>query len=1195
MGSKKEENLQLLIVEDEFILQEKLKDMLLNMGYKKLHVAQNVDEVEKCVAIHKIDLALMDLNLHGEFLGVDIAESIKQNHDIPSIFISSYDEQDVVDKAKKVNPFGYILKPVRERELKLALEMATYRLRFDESRYLAKQLNQEKAKAESLLAITEAIANINTGPELVRAIFNQVRKVFPFDEAGLFHLDFENQLERDLIVDYSYNTSDANEILKEKGVYGWLPLSSISKYIIQNKTLHIEVEDMYREFRHPHFELVKDLGFKKMIASRLSIGDEIVGFLAFWSKEFNEFEVKEEIFESLTNHLSIALNNIIVHEKLLEEKAKAESLLVITEAIANINTGPELVNAIFNHLQKVFPFDEAGLFHLDFENDMERDLIVDYGYDTSVVSEELKNAGLFSWMPMTALSKYLVENKYLQMSISEIYEKFKHPHFQFTGLLDFNEVMACSLESGGNTIGLLYFWSKKKNAFDNKKPLFESIAKHLNVALNNIITNETLKEEKTFKETLLEISEAATKIRNREQFGGIMLNTLKPIIHFDDVVLVYFSDNLKSFNILFTGAETARQEHQYYEKVTQQTFPVQGTPMEDLMKGEKLQFLETALTLEEYPKDPGLSLMMETDLNHSAAIKLYNRNELLGVLFFHFSSLDKMKQHKNELYLNIADQLSIAVANVLANEELLEKQKQKEEQLKLNRSLIKAKDFNSLLREIASTLNYRLSFDHFSVRVFDNERIYHHYLMKKDEQGNFFDLGKGLATKSHQVKIDDHAELMNSSTLPRILVGKTFDKVLETSQMNRRRNKYAGVRSVLEYPLEFSNGSKVLLTVSSTIEDAFSLESLKVFETYVAPIALGIQNLLAFEQIKKLKEDAEQVKDYLREEVDVHYNFGTIVGESNVLKKILMEISEVANTDSTVLITGETGTGKELVARAIHNASSRRDKTLIKINCAALPAQLLESELFGHEKGSFTGATHQRIGKFEVANNSTLFLDEIGELPMELQAKLLRVIQEKEFERIGSNKVIKTNARIIVATNRNLEQEIKEGNFRADLFYRLNVFPIKVPSLRERKEDLEHLANHFIKQKNINLGKNIKGLSEATLKEFTGYDWPGNVREMEHLIERAMISSKSPKLAIKIPKILDSDAETSSVYSPKSYKESEQEIILNALRYCGGRVRGEGGTAEMLELPPSTLESKMKRLGIKRKHIVLDNNTDYNY
>ncbi|MEO6176986.1 MAG: sigma-54 dependent transcriptional regulator [Flavobacterium circumlabens] len=307
-----------------------------------------------------------------------------------------------------------------------------------------------------------------------------------------------------------------------------------------------------------------------------------------------------------------------------------------------------------------------------------------------------------------------------------------------------------------------------------------------------------------------------------------------------------------------------------------------------------------------------------------------------------------------------------------------------------------------------------------------------------------------------------------------------------------------------------------------------------------------------------------------------------IIGTSPLLKEVIEKIKIVAPAETSVLILGESGTGKERVAHSIHDLSAHKSNPIVVVNCAALPHSLIESELFGHEKGSFTGANTLRIGKFEQAHNGTIFLDEIGELPLDSQVKLLRVLQEKEIQRLGGNKTIKINVRIVAATNRSLEKEVAEGRFRLDLYYRLNVFPIQLPTLKERKEDIEALAHYFLKKYASNSRKNVTGISPSALEQLMQYDWPGNIRELEHLIERNVLLAKTNEIEkFDLPSHPSNPLQEQSG-KMKSMEEMEKEHILNALLICDGKVSGPGGAAELLKMQPQTLYAKMKKLDIKQ-------------
>ena len=322
---------------------------------------------------------------------------------------------------------------------------------------------------------------------------------------------------------------------------------------------------------------------------------------------------------------------------------------------------------------------------------------------------------------------------------------------------------------------------------------------------------------------------------------------------------------------------------------------------------------------------------------------------------------------------------------------------------------------------------------------------------------------------------------------------------------------------------------------------------------------------------------------YLRDEIQAEHDFEEMVGASAALRAVLREVETVASTQATVLVTGETGTGKELIARALHNRSARQAKPLIKLNCATIPANLAESELFGHEKGAFTGALARKLGRFELANGGTLFLDEVGELPLDLQAKLLRVLQEGEFERVGGSQTLKTDVRVIAATNRDLEQRCREGQFRPDLYYRLNVFPIQSPALRDRREDIPLLVRHFVQKYAASLGKIIETVPLATLARLQACSWPGNVRELQHVIERAVIVSRGATLEFG-DWLREPTAETGAgKASVTTLEEMEREHILKTLEIAGWRVSGENGAARLLGLKATTLEARMKKLGIERK------------
>jgi formate hydrogenlyase transcriptional activator len=391
-----------------------------------------------------------------------------------------------------------------------------------------------------------------------------------------------------------------------------------------------------------------------------------------------------------------------------------------------------------------------------------------------------------------------------------------------------------------------------------------------------------------------------------------------------------------------------------------------------------------------------------------------------------------------------------------------------------------------------------------------------------------------------------------------------------------------GLRSAVSVPMSVKGKIIGTLHVGSRVCGAYGSDEASLLLGIGEQVALAIENLLAYEEIAALKSRLEEENVYLQEEVRTEAEFGDIVGESPAVLGVLASVRKVAKTDSTVLVTGETGTGKELIVRAIHDLSRRKDRLLVKVNCAALPAGVIESELFGHERGAFTGALTRKVGRFELANRGTLFLDEVGDLPLELQAKLLRVLQDGEFERVGGTQTLKVDVRVIAATNRDLGRAVAEERFRADLFYRLNVFPIVLPPLRKRLQDVPRLARHFAMLYASKMGKKVGPLNADALDRLTGYAWPGNVRELQNVIERAVIVSPDGRFELG-DFAAAPDGGSAKAQQARSLEDIERQHIISVLDETGWRVSGERGAAKILGLKRTTLEARMRKLEISRR------------
>jgi formate hydrogenlyase transcriptional activator len=390
-----------------------------------------------------------------------------------------------------------------------------------------------------------------------------------------------------------------------------------------------------------------------------------------------------------------------------------------------------------------------------------------------------------------------------------------------------------------------------------------------------------------------------------------------------------------------------------------------------------------------------------------------------------------------------------------------------------------------------------------------------------------------------------------------------------------------GVQFLCCVPLISRNRVLGTLNVATVHNKEFTSDDIDLLTQVASQFAIAVENALAYQQITELKDTLTEEKLYLEEEIRTEHRFDEIIGDSPALRTVLKQVETVAPTDSTVLILGETGTGKELIARAIHRLSGRRQRTFVKVNCAAIPTGLLESELFGHERGAFTGAIAQKLGRFELAHEGTLFLDEVGDIPLELQSKLLRVLQEREFERLGATRTIRVNVRLVAATNQDLIRMVGEHRFRSDLYYRLNVFPMTMPPLRERAPDIPLLVRYFVQQYAARMNKTITTIPTKSMDMLVRYHWPGNVRELENFIERSVILSQGAVLHVPLAELKVSEFHTALPVS--TLQDAERDHIVRALRESNWIIGGESGAAARLGMKRTTLNSKMKKLGISSR------------
>ena len=512
-----------------------------------------------------------------------------------------------------------------------------------------------------------------------------------------------------------------------------------------------------------------------------------------------------------------------------------------------------------------------------------------------------------------------------------------------------------------------------------------------------------------------------------------------------------------------------------------------------------------------------------------------------------------------------------AAASRAAQSELSRNHERLKLLLDLNNAIVSNLDLRDLLRAISASVRQVMKCDSVGVALPDpkDQRLRIHAVDFPEGRGLIREQGKvpGAEGPTHRVFREGEPIALDARALAALDAGN-----LAVAE---------GFQALCDVPLVSRNRTLGVLCLGRLHDEPFSCEEVDFVRQVAAQVSIAVENALAYREIAELKDKLAQEKIYLENEIRSELNFDSIVGRSAALQNVLRQVETVAPTGSTVLIYGETGVGKELVARAIHNLSPQGKNAFVKLNCAAIPTGLLESEMFGHEKGAFTGAVAQRIGRFELANHGTVFLDEVGEIPLDLQPKLLRVLQEREFERLGSSHTLHTDARLIASTNRDLAAMVKEQKFRMDLYYRLDVFPIRVPPLRERREDIPLLVRHFVQQFARRMNKTIDTIPSESMQALTQYAWPGNIRELQNLIERTVILSTGPVLQVP-PGALPTSLLVEDPRRQETLAEAERRTILEALKSSKWVLSGPHGAAVALGVKRSTLQFRMEKLGITR-------------
>ena len=653
---------------------------------------------------------------------------------------------------------------------------------------------------------------------------------------------------------------------------------------------------------------------------------------------------------------------------------------------------------------------------------------------------------------------------------------------------------------------------------------------------------------------------------------------LSKFIRFESVVLVLRDEKRGVLRLHALGAGASRGA----SEITELSLP--GTALHQMMEEQTPVFIEDVEAQSFNIPELRSSLETQEKITIAYAFPISTSRGKLGALVFGSKRTGEFSQDELESMRSLAAHVSLALDSALGFQAAEEYQ----------RELARERDRLSLLLEVNShVISHLEMYDLFraasvSICKFLRNDLTGFWLFEGDLKRLECIVFDVFATPGSpdltQLSVGDFTDSQLHEMrcrIPRLWPEERFQELPSEVQ---QQLEVRGIKTLLACSLVSERGPIGVLTVGSRRAHAFSPEDCDLIMQLSTQLSLVLDNALAYGRAEDLRRRLDDERLYLASEIGSEHNFGDIVGKSSALKAVLGQIKIAAPTNSTILLHGETGTGKELFARVIHQLSPRRDRTFVKLNCAAIPSGLIESELFGHEKGAFTGALMQKRGRFEVAHQGTLFLDEIGDISIDLQPKLLRALQEQEFERLGSSKTVHVDVRLIAATHRDLEAMIRDGEFREDLFYRLNVFPVEIPPLRERREDIPLLVQSFVSKLSREMRKSIKSIPKSTMAALTNADWPGNIRELANFVERAVILTQGEELYVPVAELKKSSA--SSRRDPnkaaRSFRDAEREAIIDALRASFGKISGPGGAGNILGLNRTTLQNKIKKLGITK-------------
>ncbi|MDR7372976.1 sigma 54-interacting transcriptional regulator [Flavobacterium aquidurense] len=1013
------------------------------------------------------------------------------------------------------------------------------------------------------------IAAVNDRSELLKTLNNSLSKLFDFTSIFIQYVDHYSGTYYPFLIDHQSKARNLNEFKALSNTRASLGDPIVRDAVEANKSFIISLKDFVNEEAVPYWIKINfEFGIREGLVTPLIVKNDVVGICYIWSENQGSFgEDFLLVMDALLMDLGYAISNTTINEMLTQREWTNELLFAFSHDLAEVKTREHLTCAVGTGLRNLVAFDEFLII----------DLLTDEQLPTFIFSNLIIENRQLQWLRSNSFIKNIFKkttdlNMPVILQLTDFDDADLPLCFSSLSNEKPQELLLKALPgASGPQFGLILV-SNKSGVFNApERALIQRISGHLGTAVSNVVVNEELVRREKDKEILLAFSHDIASVRDKDGLKKAIEKVSTQMSSIARFVIRGINEDQQSMSLYIYDSHVKQAiEELGHHFVLDAIYPINDGISDVVLAGNETIVYELQDWIDAGKAPSYFHFWRSMDVQKCIATPLKTADGNLGIFWVD-------AEYPDVLMINsICAQISIAMSNIKANEGLIRREKDKEILLAFSHDIAAVRDKDDLRKAIEKVSNQLSNIARFLIRgVNDDQETMTIYLYDDKVKKGIEEAGQQFILNAVFPLNDGISELILEGNETKVFELQEYIDAGKASSCIHFW-KSMGAQKCVATPLKTAGRNLGIFWVDSEYPDV------KMISSICAQISIAMSNILANEELLKFKQRLEVENAHLQEQIREIYNSSEIIGTSAAMQKVYQLMSLVSHSNATVLIEGETGTGKELIARGIHDSSHRKNQIMVKVNCAALPLSLIESELFGYEKGAFTGAYEKRIGKFELAHRGTLFLDEIGELPLEVQVKLLRVLQEREFERLGGRLTIKVDVRIIAATNRDLKAEVAAGRFRSDLYYRLNVFPIVLPPLRDRREDIPCLAHFFLARYSKSFLGKISGISAGAMNELRAYSWPGNVRELEHMIERSVLLSDTKTLTkVYLPQ---PDASDHNGYVDIIDLESvEKQHIIEVLRRCNGKISGKGGAAELLGLPASTLNSKMRKLGITVK------------